>query len=671
MRRKVGHYAVASIFAALLFLFGVVVCEMAFRAIDGFDLLSLRIPEPPAIQPAEKSPPSRHLASVPLAPGMKAEWFELSPKPLPRIPDPHLRAATDLYATAGVMSEATHVFNSQFASKRLCEDPLFQKFPNFLFLYDAPNNDEHPRYRFPLNAVNPAGLVTNQFGWRGPQVELKKAPKTIRIAFVGASTTVNAHGYPFSYPELAGFWLNKWSEEAFGVRVEAINAGREGIVSFDIAAAVRDEVLPLEPDLVVYYEGGNQFDPGSIVRLRTSSAVPPARAVPQRTTRYVETYSAFARRIAEAAWIFSNQPGNEPNKPAYDVVWPADVNENDPPLDHPALPSDLSTIVRDLDSIRTNVANGGGELVVASYFWLVYDGMKLDPTRHRYQLDYLNRHQTRLLYIRYREIERIAAFQNRVFKKYAAVRGLPFLNIASTMPRDPDLFVDAVHATYPGVRLFAWIAAQQLAPILQQRISDGRLPRPSRLDLSAHPAFPGNERTEIFDCDSMSSATRLAQIQFSQGTTAVKPATVQGGDELLVSIPKGTAPFRYAALVAMPPVQVSAGNALALNGQIKVSGGGAVAGILSADEKRFLASQSMPETNGFVPLRLRVVGNPAQLGSLVVSNGHVISEGVTVQLRAAELFAISNLATETYARGLAVPPKNMLRIPTGAQKPAN
>jgi hypothetical protein len=79
----------------------------------------------------------------------------------------------------------------------------------------------------------------------------------------------------------------------------------------------------------------------------------------------------------------------------------------------------------------------------------------------------------------------------------------------------------------------------------------------------------------------------------------------------------------------------------------------------------------MPETNGFMPLQLRVVGNPAQLGPLVVSNGHVISEGVTVQLRAAELSAISNLATKTYAGGLAVPPKNMLRIPTGAQKPAN
>jgi hypothetical protein len=99
-------------------------------------------------------------------------------------------------------------------------------------------------------------------------------------------------------------------------------------------------------------------------------------------------------------------------------------------------------------------------MALASFFWLVFDGMKLDPIRHRYQLEYLNR---AYFPYRYREMERVAAFQNRVLGKYAALRGLPFLHIASAMPRDPDLFYDPIHATYPGIRLFAWIMAQQLA----------------------------------------------------------------------------------------------------------------------------------------------------------------------------------------------------------------
>ena len=48
---------------------------------------------------------------------------------------------------------------------------------------------------------------------------------------------------------------------------------------------------------------------------------------------------------------------------------------------------------------------------------------------------------------------RLAAFENRVFAKYAAAHRLPFLDVARLMPRDPDLFVDAIHNTETGVRL--------------------------------------------------------------------------------------------------------------------------------------------------------------------------------------------------------------------------
>ena len=52
---------------------------------------------------------------------------------------------------------------------------------------------------------------------------------------------------------------NEWGL-SFDVRFDGINAGRNGLGSSDIAAIVRGEILPAEPDLVVYYEGSNQFD---------------------------------------------------------------------------------------------------------------------------------------------------------------------------------------------------------------------------------------------------------------------------------------------------------------------------------------------------------------------------------------------------------------------------
>jgi hypothetical protein len=46
-----------------------------------------------------------------------------------------------------------------------------------------------------------------------------------------------------------------------------------------------------------------------------------------------------------------------------------------------------------------------------------------------------------------------------------------------TLPREPDLYDEALHAKYEGVKLYAWIAAQQLAPVIMQRLKDNRLPR--------------------------------------------------------------------------------------------------------------------------------------------------------------------------------------------------
>jgi hypothetical protein len=156
------------------------------------------------------------------------------------------------------------------------------------------------------------------------------------------------------------------------------------------------------------------------------------------------------------------------------------------------------------------------------------------------------------------------------------------------------------------------------------------------------------------------------RVQFSDRVAAVKPATAQGGDELLVRIPKGTASSRYAAMVSLPP-EGSAEEDLVLSGLIKVSGGNAQIGILSEDETRFLIIQTVAETSEFVPIRLRPNLGSARAGRLVVAAGGLTLQDVTVQLHAAELTSIARMATRTYASGLAVPPSSMLQLPAGAR----
>jgi hypothetical protein len=502
------------------------VAEMVFRAADGYRLTTLRLISPatedPDLAVQRRGVAEQYVGAIPLAPGMRAEWFELSPPPFPRREvAPALWEAGARFTAAGVGSESLHVFNWLFVRDRLCSDRLFQAFPGFIFLFDPPRATEYPRYRFPRSVLTASGLLTNQFGWRGAAIDFRKPARTIRLAFVGASTTANNHAYPFSYPELAGFWLNLWLRELDpDMRVEVINAGREGIISSDIAAVVRDELLPMQPDIVVYYEGANQFVNWDLIRQRHPGRL---RLWVMDTLSYAEAYSAIAVRVGQLVRFGADLPafvptfdaplpGSEPTKPPYEVVWPADVDEQDPPLAHPNLPSNLSTIVRDLDDIQARVRSEGGDFVLSSFFWLVFDGMRLDPVRDRMLFDYLN---TRYHPFRYREMARFAAFQNRVLRKFADARDLYFIDVAGAMPPDPNLFFDPVHATYDGVRLHAWFVAQRLVPLLQQRIAQGRLPRAGR-DLGAqHPAFLKPERTVTIDCTAKGAS--------ATGDSAVKP----------------------------------------------------------------------------------------------------------------------------------------------------
>ena len=244
------------------------------------------------------------------------------------------------------------------------------------------------------NATTPAGLVTNEIGWRGPPLKRRK-PDTVRIVFIGASTTAEAHETPWSYPELVGHWLELWAAaRGLDLDIQALNAGREGTISTDTAAVVRNEVVPMHPDLVVYYEGANQFDLSSIARgangnLRGRTTVPVEQ--PSWLATFAR-YSSIGVRLRSAVTLMGDRGnGREPEKPAYTIEWPAGLDEADPDLGSPSLPVNLGTILHDLDSMRADLHGVGAELAVSSFVWLVHDGMVVDPLRGRYIWQQLNR----------------------------------------------------------------------------------------------------------------------------------------------------------------------------------------------------------------------------------------------------------------------------------------
>jgi hypothetical protein len=476
------------------------VVEVATRMIDGYRVWSTHLVRVhPGVAPPsdagkwmDPQQAGEYVSRLPIAVGVRREWFTLDPKKPTAPPiDPELERR---YWT-GADNELPSVYewNLEFVRRVVCNGErtdypyLAAQFRRLTdaFVFESPDGTPYPTYRFLRNARYPSGLVTNSFGWRGADLPLNKPNGRIRVAFVGASTTLDAHGDPFSYPEYIGRWLNAWANERFpSVSFDVINAGREGVLSNSIAAIVKQEVLPLRPDLIVYYEGANQFWPADFV---SRPVIPVLRLL--RVGPVVGRYSAMAVRIQNLL----DRPGSgaEPPKPALPVAWPADLNESDPPLGDHRLPVQLPQILRDLETIRKATTAIGGTLVPSSFMWLVSPGLTLDPGRDAIIYRELNQ---RYWPFSYAHMRRFVDFENRVFRKFAHVHGLPFNDLASEYPADQRLFVDSIHMTPAGVKLKAWVVFQNLLPVIEQRLRAGTLPSGDPGGRQTHPAFTDSGR---------------------------------------------------------------------------------------------------------------------------------------------------------------------------------
>jgi len=505
MKRRVANLLLvaASIFVCTI------VAEGIVREIDGHPLFVWRLQDAPIGSSGNDDVTPEELDQVQLASGVKRGWFFNDPPVLPNRrhpPDEWVKLYDYLNRNPAppnawqfMPSDAFKAWNSVFIGDP-CKHIALRYAPGRLFVYDPPDGIGSPMYRFPPDVTLPDGLVTNQIGWRGRPIQVPRAERTVRIVFVGSSTVVDAHNYPFSHSDFVGQWLNLWAAgQGLDVRFEVLNAAREGLRSADIAAVVHNEVLPLRPDLVLYYEGGNQFDLDSIVdnKVPDSTAVQTERKAVPLWLRRASRYSALLARLEAAIGLLaSDWEGREWPKPDYHVVWPAGLDEFDPDLSFPRLPVHLNAIQRDLDRIRTDLSSVGAQFALSSFVWLVKDGMVLDPIRGRYTLKQLNVYKYPF---RYRDLERLAKFQNRVFAKYAASHGMTFVDVARYMPFDPDLFTDAVHFSYGGTRLRAWIILQQLLPAIEKYVTDQTWPKPVP-DKEASSSTTFTPRLITFDC---------------------------------------------------------------------------------------------------------------------------------------------------------------------------
>jgi lysophospholipase L1-like esterase len=115
------------------------------------------------------------------------------------------------------------------------------------------------RALLPSAEVHSANLSVsiNSLGFRGKEITVEKPPRTIRIACVGASTT-----YCAEVPD-AATWPARLQvllqEKHPDIRIEVLNVGVPGYTLVQSHKFFERRILPLQPDMVIYYEANNEF----------------------------------------------------------------------------------------------------------------------------------------------------------------------------------------------------------------------------------------------------------------------------------------------------------------------------------------------------------------------------------------------------------------------------
>src|SRR5688572_28114679 len=126
-----------------------------------------------------------------------------------------------------------------------------------MLVYDEKADLHVPRPGWELKGDR-LNIKINSLGFRGDEFTVEKPPNTIRIVCLGASTTFNAE-----VTSNAATWPHRLQEKLQAaypdVKIEVINAAVGGYVAADNLKNLRHRVLPLDPDLVIYYEANNEI----------------------------------------------------------------------------------------------------------------------------------------------------------------------------------------------------------------------------------------------------------------------------------------------------------------------------------------------------------------------------------------------------------------------------
>lgn len=388
----------------------------------------------------------------------------------------YFNSINDTYGTelfkefSGSMNDdVLKVWNENFIKEIYCDKIkpyrkiVFQGYNKWCYSYTPNTNTKHPVYKYIPNAKVPKGkLVFNNNGWTGNNVNILNKKNNIRLAFIGGSTTQQMKSCNFSYTDHVGNYLENWAKvNNINVTFETINTGRVAQQSMDFKAIVEQELVPFNPDIVVYYEGRNQFDMSKLVNFNHYNSM-------DKNILYLIIGQSFVLQgifhLLSVDLISFLEKLKKPNSIVIN-------NEFNPNIESPNLPVNMSQIISDIKDISDTLKTINSTLVLSS-FAMITDINKMNEAKSKNSIYgyWLNDYGK----IKLKEIKRLNQFENLVFKKLSDHLNMPFIDVSSELGKYPNIFYDGIHIECEGTKVHGLIAFNKLLPIIEAKIKEKR-----------------------------------------------------------------------------------------------------------------------------------------------------------------------------------------------------
>lgn len=297
--------------------------------------------------------------------------------------------------------------------------------------------DQDLKLRVPVAGRTLGPISINSLGFRGPEIPATKPRGTIRLAFLGASTTFGAEvsSNEATWPHLV--W-QRFQQEFPGQRFDYVNGGVPGYGLDSSLKNLMARVAPLRPDVIVIYDATNDLSANSYALARAQGLISER---PDRQRSWLARYSLLVYLIEVNLNIAENRRAAESETRRLTV---------DAPRLAAPFRADMVALLAAARAIAPVVAVG----TFATQF-----------REDQPQQQQLKGASTSLYYMPYMSMAGLLkgfAAYNEVIRELARADGVVLIESADAIPGDPAHFRDSVHFTDSGSAAMAQVVGDTL-----------------------------------------------------------------------------------------------------------------------------------------------------------------------------------------------------------------